>query len=345
MHVLFDVSHPAHVHLFRNAIDSLEADGHETTVLSRRKDITTDLLDAYDIDHKVLSAKGHGATALAIEWFFREGKTIREVLRASPDVIVSRLNPPAAHAATLVRCPSIVFDDSERAVLPARITHPFADFICTPERFSRDLGEKQRRYKGFHELAYLHPDRFTPDPEVLREHNIDPDEHYAVLRFVSWGAHHDVNQQGLSREAKGELVEMLSRRGDIYITAEDELPEKFEEHRLPIPPEKVHQLVYHADMYVGDSQTMATEAAILGTPAVRCNSFAGEDDMSNFVMLESEYELLTSTDDERKALATVEEYLERPNLQQEWKEKQKRLAEDMIDVTSFMRDLIEEAGS
>jgi predicted glycosyltransferase len=341
MHVLFDVSHPAHVHLFRNAIDSLEANGHETTVLSRRKDITTDLLDAYNIDHKVLSTKGSGATALAIEWFFREGKTIREALRTSPDVIVSRLNPPAAHAATLVGCPNIVFDDSEKAVLPARITHPFTDIICTPERFSRDLGEKQRKYKGFHELAYLHPDRFTPDPDVLRKHGIGPDEHYAVVRFVSWGAHHDVNQEGLSREAKRELVEMLSRRGDVYITAEDRLPEELEEHRLPIPPHKVHQLMYHANLYVGDSQTMATEAAILGTPAIRCNSFAGEDDMSNFVMLESKYGLLASTNDEEEALTMAKEYLNSPNIQQEWNKKRKRLGEEMIDVTSFIVKIIE----
>ena len=345
MRVLFDVSHPAHVHLFRHAIHSLQDDGHDTTVVSRRKDVTTDLLDAHDIDHDVLSSMGSGPIGLAAEWAVREAKTIRTALATSPDVIVSRLNPPAAHASTVARCPSVVFDDSEAAVLPARITHPFADVVCTPERFSHDLGDKQRRYRGFHELAYLHPDRFDPDPSVLEAHGVDPDEHYAILRFVSWGAHHDMNQEGLSRDAKRELVDLLSDRGEVYITAEDELPAGFEGHRLPVPPEAVHQLMYHADMYVGDSQTMATEAAILGTPAIRCNSFAGDGDMSNFATLESEYGLLRSTADESAAIETVQEYLDRPGIQAEWANKRERLGEEMIDVTGFMLNVIEEARS
>jgi predicted glycosyltransferase len=345
MHVLFDVSHPAHVHLFRHAITALQDDGHETTVLSRRKDVTTDLLDAYGIEHSILSTMGSGPLGLATEWMAREVRTISQALETSPDVIVSRLNPPAAHASTVLGCPSIVFDDSEAAVLPARMTHPFADVICTPERFSRDLGDKQRRYRGCHELAYLHPNRFDPDPDALVEHGIDPDDHYSVLRFVSWGAHHDVNQEGLSMAGKRNLVEMLADRGDVYITAEDELPSGFEEYRLPVPPEKIHQLMYHANIYVGDSQTMATEAAILGTPAVRCNSFAGDADMSNFVLLQSEYGLLRSNDDESEAINTVEEYLDRSGLQEEWEQKRRRLGDEMIDVTAFMLDVIEEEAS
>jgi predicted glycosyltransferase len=145
-------------------------------------------------------------------------------------------------------------------------------------------------------------------------------------------------------EGKQELVDMLADRGEVYITAEDELPSGFEEHRLPVPPEKIHQLMYHANIYVGDSQTMATEAAILGTPAVRCNSFAGDGDMSNFVLLESEYGLLRSTNDETRAINTVKEYLDRSGLQEEWNQKRRRLGDDMIDVTKFILDVIEEEG-
>jgi len=40
--------------------------------------------------------------------------------------------------------------------------------------------------------------------------------------------------------------------------------------------------LYYANVYIGDSQTMATEASVLGTPAIRSNSFAEGSDMSNF---------------------------------------------------------------
>ena len=343
--VLFDVSHPAHVHLFRHTIQELENRGSEVAVTSREKDITVDLLDAYGIDHTPISNKGRSKLALASEWLKREVRTVRTAVSFEPDVIVSRLNPSAAHASMVARCPSIVFDDSEKARFAARITHPFADVVCTPQEFNRELGEKQRRYDGFHELAYLHPDRFEPDSSPLQEYGIDTDEHYAVLRFVSWGAHHDVNQRGISREGKHELVRTLSERGEVYITSEAELPPEFEAYRLPVPPELVHQLLYHANMYVGDSQTMATEAAVLGTPAVRSNSFVGSGDMSNFVRLEREYGLMQSTADEQEALEIVEELLQTPGIQDTWEQRRQRLIDETIDVTEFILSLVEEVVS
>jgi len=54
----FDVGHPAHVHLFKHAIDEVEARGHDTLVTSREKEVTTSLLDAYGIDHVPISKKG-----------------------------------------------------------------------------------------------------------------------------------------------------------------------------------------------------------------------------------------------------------------------------------------------
>jgi predicted glycosyltransferase len=340
--VLFDVSHPAHVHLFRHAITDLDERGDTIHVTSREKDLTTELLDAYGISHTPLSAKGDSKLSLISEWLGRELRMIKEVRTFDPDVIVGRLNPPVAHAATVCGSRSVIFDDSEKAIFPARITHPFADIICTPESFDRNLGANQRRYAGFHELAYLHPNRFSPDPSVLKSHGIDPDTDFAVLRFVSWGAHHDVNQRGLSREGKQRLVRLLSDQAEVYITSEEPLPDEFEPYRLPLPPEHIHQLLAHADIYVGDSQTMATEAAVLGTPAVRSNTFAGIDDMSNFVCLEEEYELLYSTANEDRAISIVADLLDQPDLQVEWEHRRRNLIDDTVDVTSFIIDTIDE---
>jgi predicted glycosyltransferase len=261
-----------------------------------------------------------------------------------PDVIVSRLNPPAAHASIITRCPSIVFDDSEVVRLAGRITHPFADIICTPANFDLDLGDKQERYDGFHELAYLGPDQFEPKKEVLKEFDIDVDSEYSVLRFVSWGAHHDVNEEGLSREAKEKLVSRLSDMGDVYITSESEIPSKFEEYRLPVPPKEIHHLLYFSNLYVGDSQTMATEAAVLGTPAIRTNTFAYDDDMSNFVKLEEDYGLLRSTTDEDEAIQLASEWFESSHLQTTFHQRRKNLLDDTEDVCTYILDRIREVG-
>lgn len=342
--VLFDVGHPAHVHLFKHAIWELEQRGHDVRVLSRDKELTISLLDRYDIDHTPLSAKGEGILSLVAEWAGREFRTLRAARRYDPDAVVGVPSPPAAHASRLLGAPMIVFDDSELATLQARLTYPFATTICTPANFDRDVGDKQERYPGYHELAYLHPNRFDPDPDRLRAVGVEPYEPYSVCRFVSWNANHDIGNSGLSRGAKHELVSLLAEEGDVYVTSEDPLPSAFEPYRLPIPPERVHDLLYYADRYIGDSQTMATEAAVLGTPAVRSNSFAGDEDMSNFVELESEYGLLYSRTGERETLRLVEELSDDPGAKSRWRRKRERLLDDKIDVTGYMLKVILEAA-
>jgi len=210
---------------------------------------------------------------------------------------VSQVDPAAVHAARVVGARAVVFDDSEHERLVAGLTHRFADVVCTPSGFDRDV-PNQRRYDGFHELAYLHPNRFTPDPAALQRHGVDPESSYAVVRFVAWDAHHDLGRRGFSPAGKQQLVERLDEHGTVYVTAEGEPRRRWAD---PLPVEAIHDLLAFADCYVGDSQTMATEAAVLGTPAVRTSAFVGDDDMSNFRELETEYGLLQSFADEDAA--------------------------------------------
>jgi predicted glycosyltransferase len=342
--VLFDLAHPAHVHLFRNAIAELERRGHRTFVASREKDVTTQLLDAYDIPHRPISEIGEGPLGLAREWLGREARLYRLAREFDPDVIVGVSSPTAVHVSKLLGCRSVVFHDSEVTKFLELFALPYADSICTPANFSHDIDGPHRRYDGYQELAYLHPNWFEPDSELLREYGVEPDDPYSVLRFISWGAHHDVGHSGLSLETKERLVDALSKHGDVYITSESPLPPAFEPYRLPVPPEAIHHLLWYADLYVGDSQTMATEAALLGTPAVRSNSFAGPDDMSNFRELETEYGLLRSVAGGDEALSVALDLLTDPESKRRWAERRDRLLAEKIDVTDYIVETILEAG-
>lgn len=345
MNVHFDVGHPAHVHLFKNAIDELQARGHETLVTSRRKEVTTDLLDAYGIDHRPISEQGDSSLALATELVVRAARLVRTIRSFGSDVVVSHINPSAAQAAWLTGAKSVVFNDDEAAAkVGGRITHPFATAVCTPSTYRLDLGEKHRLYDGFHELAYLHPDRFTPDPAVLQRAGIDPDDPYYVLRLVSFRAHHDVGHSGFSPRGAGRLVDRLSEHGAVYVTSEDGLPPAYEEYQLPVAPKSIHHLLAFADLYVGDSQTMATEAAVLGTPAIRSNSFAADEDISIFRTLDAEYGLVRSIGDEEAAIERAVEMATDPTAGERWERRRQNLLDDTEDVTDFMIDVIETEG-
>ena len=99
--------------------------------------------------------------------------------------------------------------------------------------------------------------------------------------------------------------------------------------------------MYYATMFIGDSQTMTSEAAILGTPSVKCNSFAGRLSVPN--ELENKYELCYAFQpkDEDKFLAKIKEILAIPDVKKEWDKRRKKMLADKIDVSVFYTWFIE----
>jgi len=67
MNILINYSHPAHVHFFKNATRILKKKGHKIIAVSRDKEFTIDLLNAYDMGHQVLTNKGKGLIGLIKE--------------------------------------------------------------------------------------------------------------------------------------------------------------------------------------------------------------------------------------------------------------------------------------
>lgn len=341
LRVLVDVAHPAHVHLFRNAVDALGRRGHDVRVAAREKDVTTDLLEAHGLDYAVCSAKREGPLALAREWALREVSLYRYARSFGPDVVLSHLNPASAHVAAAVGAESVVFHDTEVASAVERVTLPFVDTVCTPTEFARDLPGEHVRYAGFHELAYLHPARFDPDPRVLRRNGVDPESRYSVVRLVSMDAHHDAGTDGFGRETVRRLVDGLGEHGDVYLSTEGELPAALAEHALPVESHELLDLLAFADCYVGDSGTMATEAAVLGTPAVRYDPLDAE--MGTFTAL-GDYGLMASTTDEADAVERAVELAGDPDAGRRWRRRRRDLLADKVDVTAFTVALAEEVG-
>jgi len=348
LRVLFDVSHPAQAHLFRNAIAALEARGHETFVTSREKEVTVDLLDAYDVTHEPLTSQGGSVPGLVAELLAREVRLLAAARRFDPDVIVSRLGPVPAHVSAVLGSRWVVVSDTRVDRWPMRllfrgVTFPFVDTICAPESFDLPVTDEQRRPLDFQELAYLRPRYFEPDPTVLEAHGIDPGEPFFVLRVVGWDAYHDVGYAGLSPEMVRRLVELLSVHGAVYVSAERELPADLAAHELPTDPEDVLHVLRYADLYVGDSATMSTEAALLGTPAIRTNTMVGDDDENVFRQLESRYGLLRSFADEAEAFRAVEQLVGEGLATVDWEARRERLLAEQPDVTERMVEVILES--
>lgn len=339
MRILVDIGHPAHVHFFKNFIWEMGRRGHELVVTARDKDVALRLLEAYDIEYTAVGRPGKGKFALIREWVGRDREIYAIAKKFHPDILTGIHNPCMAHVARLTGAKSIIFTDTEHAKFGNLVTFPFTDIICTPSCYKEELGKKQVRYKGYHELAYLHPKYFKPDPSVLSELELSENDRFIIIRFVSWSAGHDIQQHGFDTGAKIKLVTELEKYARILITSEGRLPEGLDKYKIRTPPEKIHDLLYYATMYIGEGGTMATEAAVLGTPSIYVSSLL--DTMGNFIELEEKFGLVCNFKESEPAIQRAIEILQEPRLEEAWAQKRNRLLTDKIDVTQFMVNFVE----
>lgn len=122
----------------------------------------------------------------------------------------------------------------------------------------------------------------------------------------------------------------------VYISSEKKLPPEFEPYKIKIPPHKMHDALYFASLYIGEGATMASEAGLLGTPAIYVNTqFAcNNDDQEKFGTV---YNLKTS----QGLMDKIKEILSITNYKSEWQKRSLEIFKEKIDITSFMLWFIE----
>lgn len=340
MRILFNIAHPGQIHLFKNAIRSLHSKGHECKITVVDKEVSRGLLDVYCLDYELVGNARCSLSSKAIEMVRVDWRLYRIAKSFKPDVLIGGVgNAYVAHVGMLVGRPSIVFDDTEHAIIEHLLMDPFVSVVCTPRCYQKDLGKKQIRYDGYHELAYLHPNYFTPDLSVLGQVGLTPDDVFFVVRFVSWMASHDVRQHGI-RDRVG-LVKELEKYGKVIITSEGRLPSSLEQYRMRVSPEKLHDLLYYATLYIGEGATTASECAVLGTHAIYVNTLRlgylqEEEEKYGLIYCFSDRDTMGSD-----AFEKVLELLQDQSLRLAGKKKRERLLRDKIDVTAFMVWFIE----
>jgi predicted glycosyltransferase len=314
--------------------------GHDVFAIARDKEIAHYLLKAYGIDfHKgSIQKTGCGAPLELIEWFW---KVYRLIGKLQIDLVASIGSPGGAWAAKLRGIPHLVFNDTENATKQRAIYKPAVTKIFTPNCFNVELGGKQVRYKGYHELAYLHPKYFTPDQSILEMLGVKKSEKFVIIRFVGWEASHDISHSGLSLQIKRKAVQEFSKYAKVFITSEKKMPDDLEQYRITIPPERIHDAQYYATLLYGESATMASECAILGTPAIYLdNDGRGYTDEQE-EKYGAVFNFTESIEDQEKSIEKGIELLQMDNINEIWGEKRKKLLEDTIDVTAFIVSQIE----
>lgn len=343
MRILFYCGHPAHYHNISQVIEPLQKKGHKVLVVARDKDVLFDLLK--DVPCPVRYLKGRkkgGKVSLVANILARQARMLVISLGWHPNLFVGT-DPVITHVGKVLRIPSVLLneDDADQVPLLAKYAMRYADAILSP--VSCDNGTYQAKtitYQGYHELAYLHPDLFSPDRSRI-EHLFSGCDQYFLLRFSALDAHHDSGISGISDTLALRLVDLLSEYGKVYITSERPLRPSLEPYRIQISPTDIHHALAYSDLYIGDSQTMTAEAAVLGVPAVRYNDFVGK--LGYLEELENRYGLTfgVPAGQPDQLIHKVEELLADKQRKERWHERRQNMLRDKINVADFFTDFFE----
>lgn len=343
MIILFHLGHPAHFHLFNNTISFLKNKNHEVLITIKKKDVLENLLteSGYDYINLMQGERQNGLLGIGTSLLKRNSALHKLTREIKPDIMIGT-SPEITHIGTLQNIPSIVVNEDDWNIVPlfSLLSYPLSTHVVAPKCCKLGLWEyKGLKYESYHELAYLHPKYFIPDRTNIPFSNNG--QKYCILRFAKLTAHHDFGKKGISFELAKKIIDLLQDHMDVYISSERKLEPEFEKYRININPKNMHHALAYADLYIGDSQTMAAEAAVLGTPSLRYNDFVGK--IGYLEELEHKYGLTYGfkTNEEDKLISKIKELINNQNLKIEWCERRQKMLADKIDLTSLMIWLIE----
>lgn len=329
MRILIDIGHPAHVHYFKHFIDLMQKKGHHFLITARNKEITFVLLRNLKIPY---FERGKGGTNLIKKVLYIPKADLliyKKALKFKPDIFLSFSSTYAAHASKLYGKPHITLDDTEHAKFELLMYPPFTNTILNPSCFTKNLGSKQILFNSYIELLYLHREYFTPNNKVISLLGITPNERFAIIRFVSWNASHDIAQKGLSNTEKINLVEYLANKMKVFISSEGVMPDAIKKFEFSIPPEYMHDALAFASIYVGEGGTTASEAALLGTPSVYINNLS-----MGYIEDEKKAGLLFQSTNKDKIREYIDSILSLDKAT--FKERLNALLNDKINPTAFL---------
>jgi len=334
MRILIDIGHPAHIHLFKNFAWRMQENGHKVLFTCRDRECILQLMKVYGFIYVNFGKHYSGILGKIFGLIKNEWQMLNTAIQFKPDLFFSHGSTIAAFTSFTMHKHHIALEDTfnMEQVKPCML---FTKVVLTGDYPHTALGKKEIKYPGYHELAYLHPNVFTPDESVLDILGVKKGEKYAIVRFVAWKATHDIGHSGISYENKIKLVNTLSKHLRVFISSESELPEELKNFQINVPAEQMHNALAFAQLFVGESSTMASESAVLGTPTIYINDsqLGYTNDCNKYGLL---YSYTGSGEDQLAAIKKAEELALIPNIKEEYLPKREKMLADKIDVSAFL---------
>jgi len=344
MNILFFLVHPAKFNFHRVQINELIFRGHNVDILITSKDILEDLVQEEGWEYTNIFPEGRKIPGLHVYaaafislvrtvyrlWKFSRGKKY-DLFIGDLLTILGRLKG----VPSLYPTDDVLVQVPEQSVFLSTCNHIIAPKITDLGRYN----SKKIAYDGYKALAHLHPNQFKPEKSRLPNDLLH--KPFFMIRCVGFSATHDIGKSGINNEILNKLVHILERKGRVLITSERKLPIELEKYRLKSLKTDISHYIYFAELLIGDSTTMGAEAAVLGTPSIEFDNYFEE--IEQMQELENEYGLnfCVKTSEPEELFNKVEEFINIPDLKEEFRKRRQKLIADKIDVSAFLIWFIE----
>jgi predicted glycosyltransferase len=273
---------------------------------------------------------------MLFELFVRWIKVFRIIRKEKIEVAISSSGISTSLPARLCGVRNVIFTDNEDAFVSNHIAFPFGDVIITPKFYRQNLGKKHRKIHTLKELTYLNA---TEESHFQKERSLlGLPEKYSLVRLVSYDAAHDWGHEGIQNSDLEKLFHHLSLFGKVFFSSQRKMPNRFESLRLKIPVDSIHAVISGAQIFVGESPTMAVEASLLSVPSFLVTSRAAS--LGNMKELEEKYHLLKNYKSMTELLKSLPSREELTQLKKDWVYRSNLLKHEMTDLTDVFLDEI-----
>ena len=343
MNILVVNFHPVDSHFYKNIGLTLKKHGSDVLFLVLEKEnIVEKIAKSYGFNTIKIGEIGANSFKKIIRLPGILFKFILNVLKFKPDIIVSATSPYSGITSKLFGIDSIGFTDTETATFNNKIAFSLFRSILTPSCFGGDVPSKKHiSFNGYKELAYLHPNWFVPDDEVLKKLNLNKSDKFVLMRFSALHAMHDIGLKSVGDNYKEQIlkyIQEIEKYAKVYISTTEHNPGgEFKKYELKIHPSEYIHFLSFCSLYIGEGTTTASEAGVLGVPWINIQKTT----RGYLIDHEKNYKLGFRTDNVDKAFKTAIEWIQKDDLKIGWQVKRDKLLNDKIDVSSFLIWFIE----
>jgi predicted glycosyltransferase len=272
MNVIIDISHPAQLNFFKNAIQLLSRNGDAIILTSIKRGKLPDIIAKELPGLPVTYVGRHRGNKLSIIFEANLFKFIRLLfflLNRKVYVGASVGGFVLGAALKFYFKPNIQFDDD-----PESAKNFFLGRLTGSELFLPLFGRARGKIKIFgalKEWAYLSPKYFKADLKVLTRYDLTPYK-YIFVREISTGS---LNYEDQDSNLIAKVADDFPKGCKVLLSLEDKTTQsKYPKDWILLeePIDDIHSLIFFSKLLVSSGDSMAREGAMLGVPSIYCGT-------------------------------------------------------------------------